>query len=113
MAAPDQEKLAIEGGPKAVKGPLPHWPSFSEEAIKAVEQVLRSGKVNYWTGKLGMEFERRFAAWQGSKYAISTTNGTAALHTALSALGTKIGIEIRGKAIEAVVVKTPFYKRAK
>jgi aminomethyltransferase len=33
--------------------------------------------------------------------------------TALSAIGTKIGIEIRGKAIEAVVVKTPFYKRQK
>jgi len=94
MAAPDREKLAIEGGPKAVKGPLPHWPSFSEEAIKAVEQVLRSGKVNYWTGKLGMEFERRFAAWQGSKYAISTTNGTAALHTALSALGIGPGDEV-------------------
>jgi aminomethyltransferase len=33
--------------------------------------------------------------------------------SALSEVGTKIGIEIRGKLIEAVVVKTPFYKRAK
>lgn len=33
--------------------------------------------------------------------------------TALSAIGSKIGIQIRGKAIEAVVVKTPFYKRKK
>ncbi len=32
--------------------------------------------------------------------------------TALSAIGSKIGIQVRGKAIEAVVVKTPFYKRA-
>jgi aminomethyltransferase len=32
--------------------------------------------------------------------------------TALAAIGSKIGIQIRGKAIEAVVVKTPFYKRA-
>jgi aminomethyltransferase len=30
---------------------------------------------------------------------------------ALAAVGTRIGIEIRGKAVEAVVVKTPFYKR--
>lgn len=44
------EKLAIQGGPKAVPNPLPHWPSFDEKAIKAVEEVLRSGKVNYWTG---------------------------------------------------------------
>jgi len=33
--------------------------------------------------------------------------------SALSEVGTKIGIEIRGKLIEAVVVKTPFYKRQK
>jgi aminomethyltransferase len=28
-------------------------------------------------------------------------------------LGTKVGVEIRGKVIEAVVVKTPFYRRAR
>jgi aminomethyltransferase len=31
---------------------------------------------------------------------------------ALSAIGTRIGVEIRGKVVEAMVVKTPFYKRA-
>jgi len=30
---------------------------------------------------------------------------------AMSEIGTKLGIEIRGNVIEAVVVKTPFYKR--
>ena len=88
------QKLAIHGGPKAVSTPLPHWPSFSEEAIQGVEQVLRSGKVNYWTGKRGMEFERKFAEWQGSKYAISVATGTAALHVALSALGIGPGDEV-------------------
>lgn len=33
--------------------------------------------------------------------------------TAMSEVGTKIGISIRDKMIEAVVVKTPFYKRKK
>jgi dTDP-4-amino-4,6-dideoxygalactose transaminase len=88
------EKLAIEGGPKAVAGKLPAWPCLSEEAITSVEEVLRSGKVNYWTGKKGMEFERRYAEWQGSKYAISVANGTAALHTALSSLGIGPGDEV-------------------
>ena len=63
------EKLAIHGGPKAVTNSLKGWPSFDEKAIQSVEQVLRSGKVNYWTGRRGMEFERRFAEWQGSKHA--------------------------------------------
>jgi len=59
-----------------------------------VEAVLRSGKVNYWTGKRGMEFERRFAEWQGSKYAVSVATGTAALHVSLAALGIGPGDEV-------------------
>lgn len=88
------EKLAVDGGPKAVTNSLPHWPQFSEEAIRSVEEVLRSGKVNYWTGPRGMEFERRFAAWQGSRYAIAVSSGTAALHVALAALGIGPGDEV-------------------
>jgi dTDP-4-amino-4,6-dideoxygalactose transaminase len=88
------EKLAIEGGPKAVRNQLTPWPQFDERAIKSVEEVLRSGKVNYWTGKRGMEFEKRFAEWQGSKYAISVATGTAALHVSLAALGIGPGDEV-------------------
>ena len=87
-------KLALHDGPKAVSTPLPHWPSFDDAAIKAVEEVLRSGKVNYWTGGRGMEFEREFARWQGSKYAISVATGTAALHVSLAALGIGPGDEV-------------------
>jgi len=88
------DRLAIEGGPKAVTNKLTTWPQFDERAIRAVEAVLRSGKVNYWTGPKGMEFERRFAEWQGSRYAISVATGTAALHVALSALGIGPGDEV-------------------
>ena len=88
------ETLAIDGGEKAVKGKLPGWPQFSEKAIQEVEAVLRSGKVNYWTGKRGMEFEKRFAEWQGSKYAVSVATGTAALHVGLAALGIGPGDEV-------------------
>jgi dTDP-4-amino-4,6-dideoxygalactose transaminase len=88
------EQLAIDGGPKAVTNKLAGWPSFDEKAISAVQEVLRSGKVNYWTGPKGMEFERKFAQWQGSKFAISASSGTAALHIALSALGIGPGDEV-------------------
>lgn len=88
------ERLAIGGGPKTVVNEMTPWPQFDENAIKAVEQVLRSGKVNYWTGPKGMEFEKRFAAWQGSRFAVSTSSGTSALHVALSALGIGPGDEV-------------------
>jgi dTDP-4-amino-4,6-dideoxygalactose transaminase len=87
-------KLAIDGGKPSVQGKLPGWPQFDEKAIKAVKKVLESGKVNYWTGPKGMEFEKKYAEWQGSKYAISVTNGTAALHVALTALGIGPGDEV-------------------
>ena len=88
------ETLALNGGPKSVPGPLPPWPCLSEAAIEDVVATLRSGKVNYWTGERGMEFERRFAAWQGSLFAVSTSNGTSALHTALAGLGIGPGDEV-------------------
>jgi dTDP-4-amino-4,6-dideoxygalactose transaminase len=86
--------LALHGGAPAVKDKLPHWPSFDEHAIRSVEETLRSGKVNYWTGRKGMEFEKRFAEWQGSRCAISVSSGTAALHVGLTALGIGPGDEV-------------------
>ena len=88
------EKLAINGGTKTVTSTKINWPNFDENTIKAVENVLRSGKVNYWTGSKGMEFEKKFVEWQGSKYAISVATGTAALHVGLTALGIGPGDEV-------------------
>lgn len=41
-----------------------------------------------------MEFEKKSAKWCGGKYAISTTSGTPALHTALGALNIGPGDEV-------------------
>jgi dTDP-4-amino-4,6-dideoxygalactose transaminase len=88
------EKLAIHGGPKVVRNKLIGWPRFDDATINAVVEVLKSGKVNYWTGPKGIEFEKRFARWQGSRYAVSVATGTAALHVSLSALGVGPGDEV-------------------
>lgn len=73
---------------------MPGWPWFSEETIDAALEPLKTGKINYWTGPLGMEFEERFAQWCEVKYAISTSSGTSALHTALGALNIGPGDEV-------------------
>lgn len=70
------------------------WPSFSNEEAEAVSRVLLSNKVNYWTGTECREFEKEFAAWTGSKYAIALMNGTVALDLALKALDIGPGDEV-------------------
>ncbi|GHU66005.1 aminotransferase [Clostridia bacterium] len=73
---------------------FPAWPQFAPETAADVAEILRTGAVNYWTGKKGMEFEEAFCAWSGAKMAISTTNGTSALHTGISGLGIGPGDEV-------------------
>ncbi len=63
------------------------WPFFADDEIEVAVRVLRSGKVNYWTGQEGQFFESEFAAFVGCKYAIALANGTVALECALKALG--------------------------
>lgn len=70
------------------------WPHFGLGEIEAASAVLRSGKVNYWTGQEGRLFESEFAQSVGTKHAICVANGTAALELALSALGIGAGDEV-------------------
>ena len=70
------------------------WPSFTQEEADKVSAVLLSNKVNYWTGQEGREFEKEFAAWADSKYAVAVGNGTLALDVALKALDIGAGDEV-------------------
>lgn len=70
------------------------WPSFTQEEADAVSQVLLSNKVNYWTGIECREFEKEFAAWVGTDYAVALANGTLALDVALQAMGIGEGDEV-------------------
>lgn len=70
------------------------WPSFTQEEADAVSQVLLSNKVNYWTGTECREFEKEFAAWTGTDYAVALANGTLALDVALQAMGVGEGDEV-------------------
>ena len=70
------------------------WPSFTPEEADAVHRVVMSNKVNYWTGTETREFEKEFAAWCGTAYAVALANGTLALDVALKALGIGPGDEV-------------------
>lgn len=70
------------------------WPYFPDDEISAVTDVLRSGKINYWTGDICRAFERDYAEYVGAKYAVAVANGTVALELALFALGIGAGDEV-------------------
>jgi dTDP-4-amino-4,6-dideoxygalactose transaminase len=62
---------------------------LSEDEVEAAIVVLRSGKLNYWTGEEIRRFENEFASFAGCQHAIAVANGTVALELAL--YGLKIG----------------------
>ncbi|MBC7337883.1 MAG: aminotransferase class V-fold PLP-dependent enzyme, partial [Clostridia bacterium] len=69
-------------------------PVFEDEEIAAVVDVLRGGRVNYWTGQQVRRFEEEFAQAVGCRYAVAVANGTVALEAALEALGIGPGDDV-------------------
>jgi dTDP-4-amino-4,6-dideoxygalactose transaminase len=70
------------------------WPVFDDEQIAVAAAVLRSGKVNYWTGEEGRAFEAEFAGAVGCRYGIALANGTVALELALRGFDIGAGDEV-------------------
>lgn len=70
------------------------WPKISDDEIKCAVNVLKSGKINYWTGEQVKQFETEFARYCGVKYALAVANGTLALELCLRVLGIGQGDEV-------------------
>ncbi len=77
-----------------LNSPFAPWPSFTHEEADAVRDVILSNKVNYWTGTECREFEKEFAAFANTEYAIALANGTVALDLALKSLNIGAGDEV-------------------
>jgi dTDP-4-amino-4,6-dideoxygalactose transaminase len=74
--------------------PFAPWPWFGDDDIAAASAVLSSGRVNYWTGDEGRQFEREFAQFAGCEHGVALANGTVALEAALEAYGIGAGDEV-------------------
>lgn len=87
-------QLAFYGGQKTVQKEFA-WPIFDGDDVHAVTEVALSGQWgNPDCGGLVEKFEREFAEFCGSKYALSCVNGSVALRLALIAAGVKPGDEV-------------------
>jgi perosamine synthetase len=83
-------KLAILGGPKSVsEGMVKDWPPITDLDRRYVMESLEGS--NHAFGPNCSAFEEEFAAWNGSRFAITTNSGTAALHMAVAACGCGAG----------------------
>jgi hypothetical protein len=91
---PRESDLAIDGGQCLRTQEFAPWPSLSEDEVEAVSAVLRSGRLNYWTGEEVRQFENEFASFTDCRHAIAVANGTVALELALYSLGIGMDDEV-------------------
>ena len=76
---------------------IPHSrPTIGEEEVGAVSRVLRSGQIAQ--GDVVSQFEDKMRAMVGTKHAVATSSGSAALHLALLALGVRGGDQVATSA---------------
>lgn len=68
-------------------------PSLGEKELLNVSECVLSGWVSS-SGKFVTQFEKMFAAFCGTRYAVATSSGTTALHLALLALDVGPGDEV-------------------
>lgn len=71
-----------------------NYPYFDKKSTEQVKKVLQSGKVNYWTGRENILFEKEFSKYIGNKYSIAVSNGSVALEIALKSLNLKSNDEV-------------------
>lgn len=88
-----REDSDIPSGRAPRQSTLPYGrQSIDEEDIAAVVEILRSDWLT--TGPKVGEFERAFAGLVGASEAVAVSNGTAALHAAMHAIGIGPGDEV-------------------
>ena len=90
----DQEKLAINGGPKVHSDSWPEWPMWDQSAEKNIVDMLRSGRWWRGRGEHITDFEKKYAELMGTKRCLATASGSTALMTSMKALGVDAGDEV-------------------
>jgi dTDP-4-amino-4,6-dideoxygalactose transaminase len=93
-------ELAILGGSPVHTGRWVIWPTYGEEELKQLKDVLDQihGLERLWGGVMpcpkNRELEETFSAYHQCHYGVSVSNGTAAIELALLAAGLQVGDEV-------------------
>lgn len=87
-------RLALHGGEKAKPSPYTTGKRFGKEELEQVAEALEQNSLFYWFGKKVHQFCEKFATMYGANHCVATSSGTAAIHTALGAVGITEGDEV-------------------
>jgi dTDP-4-amino-4,6-dideoxygalactose transaminase len=86
--------LAIEGGPPVRVAPFPTGAKHSLAEWRAIKPIFERGAIQMTRGPEVMALREKFKKLFGMKYAVTASSGTAAIHTAVGALGIGRGDEV-------------------
>lgn len=87
-------KLALFGGEKTKKTPFGIGKRFGNEELEQLKQALDQNTLFYWSGTKVKALNKKFAEMYDTKYCVSASSGTAAIHVALGAIGITAGDEV-------------------
>lgn len=99
----NDEKLALNGGPKAIQTPFKRYNPIGEEEVQAAKQVIESGVLSqflgawhddFYGGPKVREFERACEDFFGVKRAVTVNSWTSGLIAAVGAIGIQPGDEV-------------------
>ncbi len=93
-SAPTVEKLAINGGTKAVKKSPAKTARFGTPERERLEAMLRQDSLFYWNGPQTKILTERFQKITSLKHVMPCSSGTAAVHIAVAAAGIAPGDEV-------------------
>ena len=92
-------QLAINGGPKSIKEPIPTIQDgagrmIDEAELAELREVVETGCLSFLYGSKVKQFEEEFGELYGMPINVGVSSGTAALHTAVLYLNPEPGDEI-------------------
>ena len=70
------------------------WPRHSTKEIQLVNKIIKSGRVNQWTGEYVNKFEKKFCKYFNLNYSLAVANGTVGLEAAINSFNLNKGSEI-------------------
>jgi dTDP-4-amino-4,6-dideoxygalactose transaminase len=90
----DADKLALNGGQKAVSRSIPKPKRWGEPELQQLGAAVQQNSLYYWGNAQTKLLMERFRAVYGHKFVQPCSSGTASLHIAVAAAGIAPGDEV-------------------